>query len=140
MKVHVAAQAGNANHFTLVIDVKREISETLCRSTQVAQVSHRACFPKQGVQRLETDQVIRVEGGACTRCAGNLAVVVDRFGNSLRVPSECGELLDLALLPDGRLKLELLRGWAVRVQRGVLREPGHNASTVDLVGRAVVAS
>src|SRR5580658_1725114 len=92
------------------------------------------------MQRLETDQVIRIEGGTCTRCSDNLAVVVDRFGNSLQVPSECGELLDLALLPDGRLKLELLGSRTARVRRGILGESDDIASTVDLVGRAVVAS
>ena len=139
MKVRIAAHARNANYLALVIDVKREIAEPLCRSAQIAQIGHRARFPKQCVIRLEIEQSILIESCARAGRAGNLAVVVDCHGHSVRVSSKGRKLLDLALLPDGRLKLEFLRGRAARVRRGVFSESDDIASTVDLVGLAVIA-
>ena len=100
----------------------------------------RAIFlPKQGMSGTEIELGERIEARAVSREADDLAEVVDSGGKSFPVLAGYSELLDLAIFPDDRLKLELLGSLAIQVRRSVLRKSDHVASIVDLVDRTVVA-
>jgi hypothetical protein len=59
--------------------------------------------------------------------ANNLAVLVDAEGDATGVSGECAKFLDSASFADDRLDLNDLGGGAVRIRRGVLRNPDYFA-------------
>ena len=68
--------------------------------------------------------------------ANNLAVLVDAEGDATGASGECAKFLDSVFFADDRLEPNDLGGGAVRIRRGVLRNPDYFAPIVDLVGGA----
>src|ERR1035438_6064124 len=80
------------------------------------------------------------KGPAISRRADNVAVIVNRHSDSVRVAAEGREFVDVAVLPGDRLELEQLWGRAVSIWGGILRSSDRLAPIVDDVRPAVVAT
>src|SRR5205823_9599703 len=81
----------NTDYLTSIVDVQRVEQQ----SSERPQVNRRAIVPEHGMK------------STCTiaRLADDVALIVNRVGDTVRVTGKRGERSHLALLPDDRLKL-----------------------------------
>src|SRR5690349_11903209 len=98
-----------------------------------AEIGHLPVVPEQGVQKLEIDIELRVEGCANSRPPNHLAFLVDSEGEPFRISTNCRELMDIAILPRDRFELKHLRSRASQIRSGILRRARRHAEAVDFV-------
>ena len=115
-------------------------------AAQAAKIGYLAVIPEQGMDRRKIETVDHVVGRANSRGAGHLSVVIDGYGEPVRIAAVGGELFNLAVFPNRRLVLLDLKlaqrrivRWAGGIDCRRLRVAGHFASVVDRTSGCVVA-